>query len=288
MRSMTGFGVGRAPMGQGRLSVEVRSLNHRFLEVRVRMPQEATDLGFYVEQLCRDRLQRGRYDITVRLEGAAAPPNIDLARGEAAYAALCKLRDAVAPDAEVPLSLLAQVPDLMVSRALDSDAVQQAIDAALTEAIGRLDEMRKTEGQSLAKELMALLAQARVLRDRILERSPELLRLHHTRLRERVSRLVQDLALAVDPGRIEAEVALLADRSDVTEELTRLASHFEQFEDLLQDEKPVGRRLDFLLQEIGREANTIGAKSQDAPLAHTVVELKAEIERMREQVQNVE
>ncbi|MEN9581735.1 MAG: hypothetical protein RJA70_4744, partial [Pseudomonadota bacterium] len=142
MRSMTGFGVGRTPLGRGRLAVEARSLNHRFLEVRVRMPSEATDQAFYVEQLCRERLQRGRYDITVRFEGPAiGQSKLDLERARAAYESLCSLRDQVAPGSEVPISVLAQVPGLFTSdQALDLDELRRALSEALTEAIEKHNE----------------------------------------------------------------------------------------------------------------------------------------------------
>src|SRR5262249_49739207 len=137
-------------------------------------------------------------------------------------------------------------------------------------------------------ELDARLSSARRLRAQIAERGSELVTAYRARLRERTDRLLADNGIQVDPGRLEAEIVLLAERSDVTEELVRLDSHFSQFAQLLDSTEPVGRRLDFLLQEIGRESNTIGAKSQDAPIAHLVVEMKAELERIREQVQNVE
>ncbi len=287
---MTGFGVGRAPLGRGRVAVEVRSLNHRFLEVRVRMPSEATDQAFFVEQLCRDKLQRGRYDVTVRFEGGAlGAPSIDLDRGKAVYEALSKLRDEVAPGSEVPLALLAHVPDLISSDSVaELEDFRGALEQGLSSAIAKLNEMRDSEGAALQRELSGLLGGARQLRDQIAARSPELAEIYRKRLTERVTRLCQELPTSVDQGRLETEVALLADRSDVAEELARLGSHFDQFASLMEQQLPIGRRLDFLLQEIAREANTIGAKCQDAVLSHLVVELKAEVERMREQVQNVE
>lgn len=287
---MTGFGVGRAALADGQVALEVRSLNHRFLEVRVRMPAEASDQGFFVEQLCRERLKRGRYDVTVRLEGAsAAQPMVDVERGAALYASLCALRDRVAPGAEVPLALLTSMPDMIRSDGtLPLQDLRAAIDRAFVAAVGDLNAMRDTEGDALRSELEALLGAARKVRKQIAARSPELVAVYRKRLSERIARLKQELPSEVEPGRLETEVALLADRTDVTEELARLASHFDQFEQLLAQADPVGRRLDFLLQEVAREANTIGSKCQDAELSHLVVELKAEVERMREQVQNIE
>lgn len=287
---MTGFGTGEAPLGGGRLWIEVRSLNHRFLEARVRLPTEIAEHTFYVEQRCRELLHRGRYDVNARLEGPTlAAPSFDLERARAAHAALCLLRDELAPGTEVPLALLASLPELMNQETrLSFDDVRQALDAALSLAVTRLDHMRTAEGDSLRAELKKLLRAARELRASIAAAQPEITQSARRRVQERLDRLLRDHAIGVDPTRLESEVVLLAERADVTEELARLESHFEQFERSCDLNAPVGRMLDFLLQEVGREANTIGAKSQEASLTHLVVELKAGIERMREQVQNVE
>jgi uncharacterized protein (TIGR00255 family) len=169
-----------------------------------------------------------------------------------------------------------------------SEQIQGALEAALERAVEHLDDMREREGDALAVELSRRLDAARRLHAKISERSLSLVDAYRARLRDRLERLLNDSSVAVEPGRMEVEIAILADKSDITEELVRLNSHFDQFEKLLQSNDTMGRRLDFLLQEVGREVNTIGSKSQDAPLSHVVVEMKAEIERMREQVQNVE
>jgi uncharacterized protein (TIGR00255 family) len=290
MRSMTGFGMGEAPLGDGRASLELRALNHRFLEVRVRLPNELLDQAFFVEQLARERLSRGRFDIGVRLEGAALPaPRFSTERARALFHGLSQLRDELAPGTELPITALTALPELVTApTAADSENVRTALKQAFDGAITRLNEMRGREGAALREELRARLESARRLRSKIAARGSEVLDSYRARLRDKVERLLVDPGVPVDAGRLELEVALLADRSDVTEELVRLDSHFEQFLRLLDEDVPVGRRLDFLLQEIGRESNTIGAKSQDAPLAHLVVEMKAELERIREQVQNVE
>jgi uncharacterized protein (TIGR00255 family) len=287
---MTGFGLGEAALGEGRVALEVRSLNHRFLDVRVRMPSELSDQGFYLEQLARELLTRGRYDIGVRLEGTPLPPpRLDLARARAAYLALSKLRDELAPGSELPLTAVTAVPDLLSSSSVaEVDAVRAALKSALERGLSSLDEMRRAEGNALERELRARLDAAKKLLDAIAERGDEMVQAHRERLRQRLERLLDNTGVGVEQGRIETEIAVLADRSDVTEELVRLGSHYVQFGELLDKDEPVGRRLDFLLQEVGREVNTVGSKSQDAPVAHLVVEMKSEIERMREQVQNVE
>jgi uncharacterized protein (TIGR00255 family) len=181
------------------------------------------------------------------------------------------------------------LPDVITpTSAADAEAIRSVLRAALGDAIRRLNSMRHTEGATLRRELVQRIEAARRCCARIADRSGEVLDVYRSRLRDRLARLLDEAGLPIDHGRLETELAILADRSDITEELVRLDSHFDQFLQFLETDEPVGRRLDFLLQEIGREANTAGSKSQDAPLSHLVVDLKAEVERMREQVQNVE
>src|SRR6186713_92433 len=290
MRSMTGYGVGEAPLGEGRLTLEVRALNHRYVDVRVRLPVELSDYAFFTEQKARELLSRGRFDIGVRVDDAALPaPNLSIARARSIYLALQSLRDELAPGTELPVSAVTAIPELIQAPStMQSEQIQNALVAGLKAAVVHLNEMREQEGAALGRELGRRLELARGLRERIREQAERIVPLHRTRLEERLERLLKDTNVALDQGRLELELALLADRTDVTEELVRLDSHFDQIERLLQSEELIGRRLDFLLQEVGREVNTVGAKSQDAELSHVVVEMKAEIERMREQVQNVE
>jgi uncharacterized protein (TIGR00255 family) len=288
---MTGFGTSATPFGEGRLVVEVRSLNHRFLELRVRLPSELQELAFHAEQCCREQLQRGRVDVTVRLEGAALPaPGFDLERAKSLYLSLCRLRDEVAPGTEVPLSLLGSLSAALTREPrVDIDAAKIALSSVISEAIVGLGVMREREGAALRLELMNLLSRCQRLREVVIGRAPQLAEAFRERLRERVARaLRQSDHPGVDSGRLESEVVLFADRADVTEELARLGSHFDQFASMCDETNPVGRRIEFLLQEISRETNTIGSKCADVQLSHAIVELKAELERIREQVQNVE
>jgi uncharacterized protein (TIGR00255 family) len=286
---MTGFGLGEAPLREGRVTAEVRSLNHRFLEIRIRLPPELVELTFFVEQLCRERLGRGRYDVSVRIDSGVLPPlELDVARARSVYSALGRLRDELCPGGDLPLSLLAAVPGLLVGAdATSGEPSRKALATALGVALEQLDQMRAAEGATLAGELRARLGDLRRLCDALREQAPDIAIGQQKRLQDRLARLLGG-SEAVDPGRLAMEVALLADRCDITEELVRLSSHFVQFEALSFAPGPSGRRLDFLLQEMAREANTVGAKCQDASLSHLVVSLKAEIERLREQVQNIE
>jgi uncharacterized protein (TIGR00255 family) len=290
MRSMTGFGLGEAPVGSGKLAIEIRGVNHRFLDVRVRLPRELNDLTSFVEQVAREKLARGRYEVAVRVDGVAlGAPVLDRDRARAAFQALTELRDEIAPGTDVPLSLLGTIPDLFVSSVeRELDRLRATARVAFDAAVVALDTMRTHEGGALREDLVKRLDRVRQLARSVEARAPEVIETHRKRLRERAERLRAATELEVDPARLEQEIVLFAERSDVAEELTRLESHCAQFAALLASDEAVGRRLDFLLQELAREANTVGAKSPDAPIAHAIVEVKAEIERMREQVQNVE
>ena len=290
MRSMTGFGLGEAPLAAGKLAVEIRGVNHRFLDVRVRMARELGDLAAFVEQLARERLARGRYEVAMRVDGTViGAPVLDRDRARTAYRSLCELRDEIAPGTDVPLSLLAAIPDLFVSSVeREVERLRQAARVAFDAAVAALDAMRSHEGGALRSDLVNRLGRVRRTAEAIERRAPDVVELHRQRLRERAERLRVATELEIDGARLEQEIALFAERSDVCEELTRLESHCAQFVALLSSDETVGRRLDFLLQEMAREANTVGAKSPDAQIAHAIVEVKAEIERMREQVQNVE
>ena len=290
MKSMTGFGRGEAPLGAGRVAAESRSVNHRSLEVRVHGPKQTLALVGEVTEVGRRHAQRGRIEVHVWLEGETGmTARLDREAAREAFRALCALRDELAPAEPLPLSLLGAVPDLFSAPGEGpSDDLRRAVLAAVDRSFEELDAMRAREGRALGQDLADRLAAVRALPAQIGTRVPGAIASQRRRLRERIDRLTAEATLQVDPGRLEQEIALLADRTDVAEELTRLASHCDQFDSLLRGTDAIGRKLDFLLQELGREANTIGAKAQDAGIAHLVVDLKTEIERMREQAQNVE
>lgn len=286
---MTGFGAGDSPLGEGRLTMELRALNHRFLDIRVRLPAEIGEQVAFVEQLARERLDRGRVDVGVRLsDSALPPPRFSVTRARALYASLQQLSTELAPGSEVPVATLAHFPDLLLeSSDPAADGVRGALKGAFEQALERLQSMREAEGRALSSELKARLGTLRLLVVGMRERADGFVEAQRAKLRERLERLLAG-AVALDPARMESEIALIADRSDATEELARLDSHFDQFEKALAEAGPIGRKLDFLLQEMGRELNTLGSKSSDAAVAHLVVEAKTELERIREQVQNVE
>ncbi|MEM8610016.1 MAG: YicC/YloC family endoribonuclease [Myxococcota bacterium] len=290
MRSMTGYGSGRAPLGDGHVVVDLRTVNHRYLDVRVRLPSRIQTSAPTVERVIRGELERGRVDATARFEGRTLPqPELDADRATEVFRQLSELRDKLAPDEPIPLSLLASVPDLFSGqRVLDEDALTAALTAATTAACKAVRRMRETEGAALQKELGKLLddVHASVV---ALERAlPGVIDARRSKLRDRLEALLADVDVELQPTRLEQEIAILADRGDIAEELARLGSHRAQMLELLNGSKrPVGKRIEFLLQEIGREVNTIGSKIQDGTVTNLVIELKASVEQMREQAQNV-
>jgi len=290
MRSMTGYGSGRAALGQGHVVLDMRAVNHRFLDVRVRLPSRIQSRTSTVERVVRAHLERGRVDVTARLEGQTLPqPTLDLDRARTVYGELAALRDALNPDELVPLALLSSVPDLfIINRNIDEEALDLSLEQAAEAACAAVAAMRRKEGEALASELGNRLSELGVSVEALKLALPEMVEGRRARLRDRLEALLAGVNAELEPARLEQEIAMLADRSDVTEELVRLDSHGSQMLELIENsDAPVGKRIDFLLQEMAREANTIGSKVQDGAMTTHVIALRASIEQMREQAQNV-
>jgi uncharacterized protein (TIGR00255 family) len=290
MKSMTGHGRGVAEQRGRRATVEIRSVNHRYFDLKVRTGPLDAALEERVVAQVRKRAERGSFTVSVRDEGVAgaAGARVDVALARGIAAALEELRVALGLSGSVPLELVAAQPGvLQVGEAGgDPEVVAAALDAALEELVS----MRRREGHTLAVDMGARLGRLREFAAEVATLAASAPEEHRKRLTERIQRLLSSTpgAPTLDEARLAQEVALLADRVDVTEELVRLRSHIDQALALIAEDAPVGRRLDFLIQELGREINTIGSKSQAAEIARRVVEAKAELEKIREQVQNVE
>jgi uncharacterized protein (TIGR00255 family) len=290
IRSMTGFGAGRGGAAGEVVEAEVRSVNHKFCEVKARLPREMASLETDLVRQVKDRLARGGVEFSLRRSAprGALTPRVD-AELAAGYArAFEEVRARLGLSGQVSLSevLAADGVVTLEERAVDLEAARSAAAEALDGALDALLTMREREGAALARDLEGRLAVVEGVAARLAELSPLSVETYRARLHERVTELSR--GLAPDAARLATEVALFADRTDVTEELTRLSSHVAQMRGLLASGEPAGRKMDFLVQEMHREANTVGSKSQSAEAAAAVVSLKAEIERMREQVQNVE
>ncbi len=284
---MTGYGRGVAEQDGRRATVEVRSVNHRFLDLKLRGAAVAPALEEQLAARVRAAIERGAVTVSVHV---AAPPGEAAARvdpdaAQRAHDLLAQLAAHLGigpPD----LALVLAQPGVVVAAEPAGDDPDPRVVAALDAALAQLDRMRTTEGQALAAELRARLDELTALRASIAGLAAQVPAQLARRLAERVRRLLEDAEL--DPGRLAQEAAVLADRADVTEELVRLASHLEQARALLGAPGAVGRRLDFLVQEIGRELNTIGSKSASGEISTLVVDAKAVLEKVREQAQNVE
>jgi uncharacterized protein (TIGR00255 family) len=292
MLSMTGYGRGHAPLGRGSFVVEIRAVNHRFLDLRVRADSELTAEQHVLEAYVRKHVLRGRVDVSARLEGKLGTDVVlDRARARAAFAELIALRDELAPNESIPLSLLSGVPALFSEVGAPApEARLAAAEQAVHMACADLAHMRSLEGSALAVDLTRRAAGLLDNVEKIAAATANQSATLRDKLSARLRKLLDGVTdIPLDAGRLEQEVALLADRTDVSEELTRLRSHVAQLRELLADNgpEPVGRKLEFLIQELGREANTVGAKISDAGAAQHALEVKAELERMREQVQNV-
>jgi len=293
---MTGYGRGVVERDDVRATVDVRSVNHRFLDLKLRGAALPAAIEDAIAARVRGALDRGAVAVSVHLAGRAAGLRIDADAAERAFRLLGELAERLAlPGPDLAL-VLAQPGVVTAGEAHDSggngssgdgaDGTQAAVLSALDAALAQLDRMRQTEGGALAAELAARLDELVASRAQIAVLAAEAPHQLARRLHERVKRLVDELG--IHDARIAQEVALLADRADITEELVRLASHLDQARALIASEGPVGRRLDFLVQEIGRELNTIGAKATAAEIGTAIVEAKATLEKVREQVQNVE
>jgi uncharacterized protein (TIGR00255 family) len=289
---MTGHGRATVERAGRRATVEVRSVNHRFLDLKVRGAQLAPEVEDQVSARVRGEVDRGAVSIAIHLErrGEAAVLRIDHDAARAAHAALTQLADDLGlapPDLAL---LLAQPGVVATADDLSDDAsAAEAVLEAAGHALTRLVTMRVVEGEALAIDLSTRLDALSGLIDAVAGAAaaqPDEVR---RRLGDRLTRLLDDARAVVDPARLAQEVAVLADRADVTEEIVRARSHVAQVRGLLApSDKPVGRRLDFLVQELGREINTIGSKSSAAEISRLVVEAKAELEKIREQAQNIE
>jgi uncharacterized protein (TIGR00255 family) len=289
--SMTGFGAAEGPVAGGTLRVEIRSVNHRFFNLAAKVP---SDLGALEADL-RDRLrrdfERGHLSVQVRwatpsLVGGSHL-QVNVARAREAADRLRELQTAIGQSGELPLELVARQPDVFVISESDAPvAAWNEVEPIVAEAARQCRMARLREGSVLAGELRSRLGLLQVERNRLAARAPERLLRERDRLRDAVAQLLD--GQKTDEQRLAQEIAFLADRLDVTEELVRLGAHLDACLAVLASEGPVGKQLGFLAQELGREVTTIGSKANDASMQHAVVAMKGELERFREQLENLE
>ena len=292
MRSMTGYGRGTCEVGGRRLVVELRSLNHRFLEVKLRLPWSDPAVEAHLTQLLRSKLDRVVVSVSVRDEGGGGTDEVraDLELARSYAEALTKIRDVLETAEPISLALIAAQPGVLtVGEPLrDGEELWAALKPGVEAAVAALGESREREGGALQVDLQTRAATLDKLAVELRELTRDAPDQYRRRLRERLDRALQPGDAPIDAQRLTQEVAFLADKADVAEELTRLETHLAELKRLLGQSGPSGRRLDFLTQELNREVNTIGSKANDAVISREVVTLKAELEKFREQAQNVE
>ena len=291
LRSMTGFGSGTATSGSETLTVELRSVNHKFCEVKVRVPRELNALEGSLQKQVKDRLARGAVDVVVRRASRTASgvvPQVDVSLAREYRRAWSELAKALElPDTVTVKDIATQMNVIRLEEPQVSlEDAGKAAEAAMTLALEAIGKMREKEGVALSNDLTSRLQLVATWVGEVKVLAPQAIETYRTRLSERIAELSK--GLAVDPQRLAQEVAFFAERTDVAEEMTRLSSHLVQFNELLSSKEPSGRKMDFLVQEMHREVNTTGSKSQHADISSRIMQLKAELERIREQVQNVE
>ncbi len=293
VRSMTGYGRGQSESNGCRVTVEIRSVNHRFLDLKVRGVALDAKHEEALRQCVGQSVSRGALNLSIRVDKALHPgkTRIDHEAAALAHKELQTLRDSLGITEEISLGMVCSQPGVMVPVQVDEEATARVGEGVLQAAEGALQAlvtMRTLEGKSLKTDIQGRLQTLAELAQSLESATANTPEQAQIRFEERIARLLKNSKVEVDEARLAQEVAILVDKLDITEELVRLRSHFEQLGELLLQEKPVGRRLDFLVQELGREFNTVTSKSQSANVARLVVEAKAEMEKIREQVQNIE
>jgi len=289
---MTGFGASEGTLAGGLVRAEIRSVNHRYFLVSVKSPPEFLSFETQIRDRLREEFARGHLTVSIRwLEGAPTKVGpqlrLDVERAREAMARLRELQTAVGLSSEITLELVARQPEVFVAVEPGDDPLEWgAFEPILARAAAECRAMREREGEALVSELVGRLDALHAGRLTVEQRAPERLVRERDRLRAQVAELLG--GRPIDDQRLSQELAFLADRLDITEELVRLGAHLDACGASLDGDRPVGKQLGFLAQELGREINTIGSKANDAVIQHTVVEMKGELERFREQLENLE
>lgn len=286
---MTGFGRGTHQGLYKKTVVEIKTVNSRYADIRVRLPSPQPLLEEKIRQAVSQYFARGYIEVFVKLKDTGAQrilPQVDKDLALAYYKLLKEIAACTDTSSQIEAIQLVQLPEVVTFQEVEIDQLWPDIEPALAEAVEAALAMRKKEGLLLKHDLSERLKIICELHRKIKQRAPLVVKNQHLKLKERLKEF--QLGEEIDKDRLMLEIALFADKCNLTEELVRLESHFHQLENSLSAVEPIGRRLDFLLQEINREINTIGSKANDSEIAHHVVALKSELEKIREQVQNIE
>ncbi|MDD7719440.1 MAG: YicC family protein [Eubacteriaceae bacterium] len=296
IKSMTGFGRGEYNDGKRNIIVEIKSVNHRYSDISVRMPRRYSFVEDKVKNAVKEKIKRGKIDVSIMVENLTENDvNIKLNTmiAKQYYEKLVELQqtfDFSADGGGITLNMIAGMPDVLkaIPDVEDEDEMTKCILAPVREAAANLETMRSIEGEKLAQDLIMRGGIIKNLVDQIEERAEEVPKVYAVKLKERIEALLEG-SVSVPEDRIMIEAAVFADKCNITEELTRLNSHMDQMKYIIETSKePDGKKLDFLVQEMNREANTIGSKANDITVTNLMLQVKAEIEKIREQVQNIE
>ena len=291
IKSMTGYGGAKGEVNAIAVTAELKSVNNRFLDVSVRLPKSCLFAEEAVRTAVAEKISRGKVDVFITVDTSRAEEAVIRVNDNLAAAYLKAVRDTAKKyelDGDISALNLVRFPEVLSAEKTDTDrdAVAQAIGAVLAEALDGFDAMRAREGGKLQEDILSKLDGLEAMVAAVEARSPETVKEYREKLYARMQEVLADAA--VDEGRILQEAAIYADKVAVDEETVRLRSHIAQFRQLLSGGSPVGRKLDFLVQEMNREANTTGSKCADSAIARTVIDMKAELEKIREQIQNIE
>ncbi|MGN0658355.1 MAG: YicC/YloC family endoribonuclease [Emergencia sp.] len=293
IKSMTGFGRGEYNDGKRNIIVEIKSVNHRYSDITVKMPRRYAFVEDKIKNTVKEKIKRGKVDVSVMVENLTENDvNIRLNTmiAQQYYENLKALQESFDVSGDITLSMLAGMPDVLkaVPDVDDEEEMTRCILQPVREAAANLETMRSVEGEKLAADLIMRGGIIKDLVDQIEERSEIVPKAYTEKLRERIRELIGN-SVTVPEDRILVEAAIFADKCNITEELTRLNSHMDQMKSIIEkSSQPDGKKLDFLVQEMNREANTIGSKANDIQITGLMLQIKAEIEKIREQVQNIE
>lgn len=292
MKSMTAFARSEQSTETMTVAVEIRTYNSRYLDIVLRLPGSYAAWEDKIKAMIAATVARGRTEVKLNLSDtspAADAFEVNVPRAQAFHQALKQLADQLNSQPEVRLETLLSAGDIIkpADKDLDLGGNWLVVETCIQQALSELDDMRQQEGAFLAHDIMTRLDGIKGQLQRVESASADLLEHYRQRLKERIDKLTNGI-VEIDEGRIVQEAAFLADRSDISEEMVRAASHLEQFRKIMGAAEPVGKKLNFLLQELNREFNTMGAKTEKASVSHAIVEVKTELEKIREQIQNIE
>lgn len=289
MKSMTGFGKSEGETRHGRVIVETRSENHRFLDLKFLLPESISSIEPELSEAVKKLILRGKLRITIAIEGTkAAPPVLNVEVAKQLKKSIESLKKEFGIKEDLRIEHFLAIKDIFTTKTADpltgSDVID--IEKILSKAIQKLDEARKSEGKKLEKDFRERLDKIEDLTRTIAVKRKDFMATASAKLKERISKILEDNQ--IDEARLYQEAAFLTERSDITEELVRLKAHIGKFRETLRQKGSIGKELDFLLQEMNREAGTVAAKAKDAEISHFTIELRSELEKIREQLQNIE